>query len=273
MSLIYNDTTKALIDRTVRDLPHALLLEGAAGVGLRAIAQDIAWHNIAGIIEPTLKEGSASKNKEIRIEQIRDLVRITRGKLAKQAIYIIDDADTMGAPAQNAFLKLLEEPPAHISFILTSHTPQALLPTIRSRLQSIIIQPISHEQSQSLIAQLGVHEPCKTQQLLFLAEGRPAELKRLINDERYFNDRAQVITDAREFVQGTSYQRAVIVQYYASDRTKALELMMQSIHMLEFSLRNHPSTTLIETAHDLSLIYDRIAANGNVRLQLTRFVI
>lgn len=273
MSLIYNPATKSLIDRTVRQLPHALLLTGEQGVGLRSIARDIAWHDIAEIIEPTLREGSTSKNKEIRINQIRNLIQHTRGKSTKRLVYIIDDADTMAPPAQNAFLKLLEEPPAMVSFILTAHAPQLLLPTVRSRVQTIAVQPISREQSEAYIKQSNVDDPRKIQQLLFLASGHPAELSRLISNDRYFSERAAIIADARECVQGTPYQRAMIVHRYAGDRERALELVQQSIRIIEFSLHAKPSTQLINKANDLSLIYDRIAANGNIRLQLTRFVV
>lgn len=75
------------------------------------------------------------KKREILVDQIRGLkkeVIVVPGE-ASRKVYIINDADTMNAPAQNAFLQMLEEPPAHVVFILNTEHPAALLPTVRSR--------------------------------------------------------------------------------------------------------------------------------------------
>lgn len=73
--------------------------------------------------------------KEIYVDQIRALREdavILPNEAAKK-IYIIRHAGAMNTPAQNAILKLLEEPPACTSFILTSENAAELLPTVRSR--------------------------------------------------------------------------------------------------------------------------------------------
>ena len=75
------------------------------------------------------------KKREIIVEQIRELKRdviVVPNESDKKA-YIINDADTMNANAQNALLQILEEPPPHAVFILRTATPDELLPTVRSR--------------------------------------------------------------------------------------------------------------------------------------------
>ena len=75
------------------------------------------------------------KKREILIEQVRELkkdVIVVPNEAAKKA-YIINDAETMNDNAQNAFLRILEEPPSHAVFILKTDTPADLLPTVRSR--------------------------------------------------------------------------------------------------------------------------------------------
>jgi len=73
--------------------------------------------------------------REIVVEQLRDLKRdvIVVPNEAEKKAYIINNADSMNAKAQNAFLQILEEPPAHVVFILSTENPVALLPTVRSR--------------------------------------------------------------------------------------------------------------------------------------------
>jgi len=63
---------------------------------------------------------------------------------SKQAIFILCKMDQASIPAQNALLKSLEEPPAHVQFVLTSTQPQRILPTISSRCQLIELQFETH---------------------------------------------------------------------------------------------------------------------------------
>jgi len=77
----------------------------------------------------------ASDKREIVVDQIRELkkdVIIVPNEAEKKA-YIVKDADLMNKNAQNAFLQILEDPPSHAVFILSTDTPSALLPTVRSR--------------------------------------------------------------------------------------------------------------------------------------------
>ena len=73
--------------------------------------------------------------REIQVDQIRAL-GADAAVLPNQAeakVYILEDADAMNAAAQNALLKLLEEPPAWVYLILSAAGGEALLPTVRSR--------------------------------------------------------------------------------------------------------------------------------------------
>jgi DNA polymerase-3 subunit delta' len=58
-------------------------------------------------------------------------------------VAVIDDLDMMTPQAANAFLKLLEEPPANVTFLLITHQPARLLPTIRSRCRELRLGPLS----------------------------------------------------------------------------------------------------------------------------------
>lgn len=73
--------------------------------------------------------------REITVDQIRALVEDASvlPNEAEHKVYILPEADTMNIAAQNAFLKLLEEPPAFVSFLLCAENPMALLETVRSR--------------------------------------------------------------------------------------------------------------------------------------------
>src|SRR6266850_163072 len=83
----------------------------------------------------------------IRVPVMRELEREANFRPFEGAarIFIVEDADTMNPQASNALLKTLEEPPPTSHLILTTSNPTALLPTIRSRCQTIRFAPIPHE--------------------------------------------------------------------------------------------------------------------------------
>ena len=151
-------------------LPHALLLTGPEGIGKSAFAQALAarllcespaqdqacgvcpscrWlaggnhpdfrHVIpAADAEAAAESDDAEKKKasrQILIDQIRDLESFVfiGGHRNGARTVIIEPAEAMNAAAENALLKILEEPPASVYFILVSSRFRQLLPTIRSR--------------------------------------------------------------------------------------------------------------------------------------------
>ena len=62
-------------------------------------------------------------------------------------IYLLPRADALLPPAQNALLKIIEEPPAYGAFLLLSENPDALLPTVRSRCVELALSPLSWEEA------------------------------------------------------------------------------------------------------------------------------
>ncbi len=81
--------------------------------------------------------------------------------MGRRKVFIIGDADRMVAQegsdqAANAFLKLLEEPPSDTTVILTSSEPGALLPTIRSRVVSVRVAPLSVDEMRTFAAEPAV---------------------------------------------------------------------------------------------------------------------
>lgn len=82
---------------------------------------------------------SGKPRKSIVIDQIRDLGRdaLIAPNEAEAKVYILEPADSMNAAAQNAALKLLEDPPGNVHFILCAANAEMLLPTVRSRCAEI----------------------------------------------------------------------------------------------------------------------------------------
>ena len=152
---------------------HAWLLTGKEGLGKAQFAKAAARELLGGgaehhpdIIELThgakddkeerkRAEGKAfERARSIRIAQIRALQkRLTvRPTIGDKRAIIVDPADDLERSAANALLKSLEEPPIGTIFLLVSHKPARLLPTIRSRCRTIRFPVLTDEQMSQIVA-------------------------------------------------------------------------------------------------------------------------
>ena len=182
---VINPVSEKTLIAMVKNLPQSLLLTGEPGVGLGVISQYIAELRKVkpSLILPEKDEKIDLDKGIIGVEIMRRLYDETRTKTANDRIIIIDYAQRMTIQAQNAFLKLLEEPGLGVYFILVSHSTSKLLPTILSRTEKLEIRPITTQQSEQFLDSLDVKDKIKRSQLLFMASGLPAELARLNNNE------------------------------------------------------------------------------------------
>lgn len=275
MSLVLHPTSDALLAKVTAHLPHALLLSADEGVGLGTIACEVAHaHSAHAIVILPEKDDKIDLEKgSITVDSIRRLYSEARTKQAGERVIVIDYAERMSHQAQNAFLKLLEEPAKGTSFILASHEPSRLLPTVRSRVQHVELRRITSEQSNALLDTLDIHDATKRSQLLFMANGLPAELIRLHQNDEYFAHRVSIMRDARTFLQGSAYDKLLIAQAYKDDRQSALLMIKDCIKIIEHSLKSQPHTKLIKQLDRLIDAYDVVEGNGNIRLQLLMLVV
>lgn len=275
MKPIMHPASEKMLVAVVNNLPQSLLLTGAIGVGLGEISKYIAsLRSVTPTIILPEKDEKIDLDKGIvSVDIMRRLYDETRTKAVGERIFIIDYAERMTGQAQNAFLKLLEEPGEGVYFILVSHSISKLLPTILSRTENLNMRPVSRKQSEELLDKLSVSDTKKRSQLLFMAEGLPAELTRLATNDDYFSKRSSIIRSARELLMGSTYQKMLIAQNYKDDRAATLLLLLDSTKILKKSIIDNPQIETIKRIEKILMAYQRIEENGNIRLCLARMVI
>ena len=113
---------------------------------------------------------------ELPVEEVRRLHGFfsRHASLGGMRIAIVDSADDMNRSAQNALLKVLEEPPPRALLLLISHAPGGLLPTTRSRCRMLTLRPLDAEPMRQAVETLApdMDEPQRAL-LSALAEGAP----------------------------------------------------------------------------------------------------
>jgi DNA polymerase III subunit gamma/tau len=115
------------------EIPHALLFSGTRGTGKTTLARIFA--KAIGTSTVDLYEIDAASNRGIDdIRELKEAVHTSPFE-SKYKVYIIDEVHMLTKEAFNALLKTLEEPPAHVIFILATTEEEKLLDTILSRCQ------------------------------------------------------------------------------------------------------------------------------------------
>ncbi|AEG48411.1 DNA polymerase III delta' subunit [Sphingobium chlorophenolicum L-1] len=125
------------------------------------------------------KESGTARN--ITVDQIRGLQRLIQSapSMSSRRVVVIDSADDLERGAANALLKNLEEPPADMLFLLVSHAPGRLLPTIRSRCRTLRFDALSDDAMRSILRAADETLPAKElEALVHAGEGSPGKALR-----------------------------------------------------------------------------------------------
>ncbi|HEX6462735.1 MAG TPA: hypothetical protein VFZ58_05750 [Candidatus Saccharimonadales bacterium] len=250
---------------------HAIMLIGVSEHSSLYEASQLAQNIASGGTIQFVKK--ADEKTGIAISQIRELYKATRSKsTGTKRVWVIEDAETMSLEAQNAFLKLLEEPPADVLFILCVKEATTLLPTVRSRTQNLYCQPVQEQAAKAYLSNQGTGD--SVAQLLFLAAGSASELVLLASNEKYRQKQLELAATAKQLVSASIFEKIVIIQKIAGEREQTLAVLRLALRMLSLlASRNaaHPATP-----HQLARFlgaYENIVQNGNTKIQLLRAIL
>ncbi|HET6891055.1 MAG TPA: DNA polymerase III subunit delta' [Pyrinomonadaceae bacterium] len=198
----------------------------------------------------------------LKVDQMRSIEREANYRPFEGAVrvFIIDDADKLNEPSANALLKVLEEPPPTSYLILVTSRPAMLLPTIRSRCQSIRFSPLTaSEIEQHLLA----NKLAQSAEAKLRARAAGGSLARALTDD------LETFKERREAMLSVLHALAI-----SGDRSRLLRLaeeMNDANHKYEYELGLEVLETLIRDALMLSLgIETKHLVNEDLSSQLTK---
>ncbi len=231
--LLLHPVTESTFNAMLLNPPQALLLQGKRGMGKGFLASILASVILQCkpaqlTVQPYFLH-IAPENDVIKIEQIRALKQFlqlkTTGRASIRRVVIIEDIMTMGDEAQNALLKMLEEPPADTVIILTSTTSSAVRPTVISRCQRIAILPPPKSLIQDYYKQKGYRQPEITKALA-MSQGSIGLMHALLTNQNHpYLIHVQL---AKDILTATEYQRLITIDRLAKDRL-AIESLLEAL--------------------------------------------
>lgn len=278
--LVVHPKTKQQLDRLATHASHAVLLTGPKGIGKATLAAFIAEQLL------DIPKGSLAKyphvifirsqeRKAIGIEQIRELEHFTSLKIPGSKpiarIALIEDAQAMTLEAQNALLKTLEEPPSDTVLILTTAHPHALLPTIRSRVQSVAVTKPARADIEKFFSGLGSEQDRK--QALAISGGLPGLMTVLLSKDTE-HPLTEAVAVSRELLQAPVFERLLRVDELSKRKEFCQDVCFVLMQMAHTALSTATPATRWQTV--LSAAYEaqeQLIANTQPKLVLTNLML
>lgn len=205
--VLHEAIAENLIENVRRSLAsHAYIFEGERGVGADMCARLFATALVCERKESTpcgtcnacimAKAGThpdiytvtpADGKRNITVDKIREIVNdaYTKPYESGKKVYIISYGDDMNEQAQNAFLKVLEEPPQYAVFVILAENYESLLQTVRSRCTRIKFPPVTDRKIREYIATHFPDETEKTKFLVQYAGGIVGNVEKILGTENF----------------------------------------------------------------------------------------
>lgn len=210
-SLLTHPVTERYISGIIKTKPQAILISGLPGAGKYTTAKFIIDN-----IDPLNIDSNLLHfyQKPITIDNVREIYNFAKLKSKIKRFVIIENIDHMTNEAQNALLKVLEEPPDNTYFITTSSNVINVLPTVLSRLQVLPILTPSKEASVEYFRKSGSSKEIDSAYLI--SNGQPGLMASLLSDEDHYL--YQYIESAKTILLSNTYDRLTMIDSFIKNK-------------------------------------------------------
>jgi DNA polymerase-3 subunit delta' len=213
------------------------------------------------------RKKDGAKTDTISIEDIRSLQeRLHEVKTGRFRCCLIREVGRLQEQAVNALLKILEEPPPGVVFLLTAESASSLLPTIVSRTRVMHFSPVATKELLPIVTGLPEEE---AQFLLRVAQGAPGLIMRLKNDPDALRLERQQYGTALAFWHATSLSERLLLLSPLSQRGEEAQQLL--LH-LSLALREEKTEQMERRSHALHELIRGLKTNASRPLLVQRFV-
>jgi len=261
-------------------LAHAYLLHGPQGVGKRMFAGELATALLANdsvalhnnpdfiLLQPGVSK-ETGKPTEIPADAVRAMKvwAYQRPLYGARKVVLIDDAERMSDAAANTVLKVLEEPPTYLTFLLVSSRSGHMLGTIQSRCQDVAFRALEQSEMRVILTPLNM-DADDTQLVAAVASGRPGTAIRLVQEGK-LHAVANIIGGLEKMLTAGIAERLVYAKKIADD-DDAVQIVAWWLAWVHAQLSARPQ--LAPVAAGLLDLYDAVhETKFNRRLAIERF--
>jgi DNA polymerase-3 subunit delta' len=221
--------------------PQSLLIVSPKGSGKYYLLNNLAKTILGEKFTGRLFEINPLNDKtNIGIEQIRELKNTFRLKSDLVRIVLIPNAGLMTKEAQNSLLKLLEEPPKRVHFLMGANKTNAVLNTIQSR--SAIWRLVLPTNAQIREYYKNI-DPAKLNKAVAIANNKMGLIKTLISDEQD-NEMLENVDTAKEILSEKLFNRLIRANLLSKDAEKSKSIIEALVLVCHATLDNSPATNM-----------------------------
>ena len=231
---------KAIAEDT---LGHAYIIEGDTGIGKKTLAGYFAAMAVCAEgnacgeckqckqtiaeVNPDISVLTLEDKSSIGVDAVRDFISTVayRSVHGGRRVYIIQDADLMTVQAQNALLKIIEEPPKGVLFLLLCRQKSQLLRTITSRSQVLKLSPLPKEVLSQIVPESREFE-------LSYCKGNPGTLIRICADEEFKEFRNNAVDVVAKVFTGTDEMLYDAVDFFEANKERKEDLFSIALYVL-----------------------------------------
>ncbi|MBE6776838.1 MAG: DNA polymerase III subunit delta' [Ruminococcaceae bacterium] len=292
ISIVGNNKLTLTVQNFIKEkrIPHAILIEGDYGTGKHTLAKFISKAIVCSGADcpcdgcnnchladikshPDITEiAPLDGKKSITVDQIRSLREETviKPHQAEKRVFVIDGADTMNPQSQNALLKVLEEPPKTVMFILIAESKTVLLDTIISRCVTLSLTTPEFSVALDYIKSKTDFSEELIKEALELQKNNIGRALNTLNGVSSSSTEESAEKFLESAINGDRFNMLKITAAYSKNRILADSFIKDLKYLITRKIRNSPNSALAKTLYSvygiLAEFEESLTTNINLNL-------